>query len=119
MRTGEYPTYVDTTKVDEGGTISASNKGKVGDVTSTPNFTYTRPHRILKAVKTGDHAYKDGNASLDFDKIQDGKLTYRIALTPTSSDNGDLVITDVIPEGMTYVDGSASARFDDLSLIHI
>lgn len=113
MRTGEYPTYVDTTKVDEGGTISASNEGKVGGVTSTPNFTYTRPHRMLKAVKTGDHAYKDGNASLDFDKIQDGKLTYRIALTPTASDNGDLVITDVIPEGMTYVDGSASARFDD------
>ncbi len=113
MRTGEYRTYVDTTKVDEGGTISASNEGKVGDVTSTPSFTYTRPHRMLKAVKTGDHAYADGNASLDFDKIQDGKLTYRIALTPTASDNGDLVITDVIPEGMTYVDGSASARFDD------
>lgn len=113
MRTGEYPTYVDTTKVDEGGTISASNEGKVGDVTSTPSFTYTRPHRMLKAVKTGDHAYTDGNASLDFDKIQDGKLTYRIALTPTASDNGDLVITDVIPEGMTYVDGSVSARFNE------
>ena len=113
MRTGEYPTYVDTTKVDEGGTISASNEGKVGDVKSTPSFTYTRPHRMLKAVKTGDHAYTDGNASLDFDKIQDGKLTYRIALTPTASDNGDLVITDVIPEGMTYVDGSVSARFDE------
>lgn len=113
MRTGEYPTYVDTTKVDEGGTISASNEGKVGDVKSTPSFTYTRPHRMLKAVKTGDHAYTDGNASLDFDKIQDGKLTYRIALTPTASDNGDLVITDVIPEGMTYVDGSVSARFNE------
>jgi uncharacterized repeat protein (TIGR01451 family)/LPXTG-motif cell wall-anchored protein len=112
MRTGEYPTYVDTTKVDEGGTISASNEGKVGDATSTPSFTYTRPHRMLKAVKTGDHAYKDGKASLDFDKIQDGKLAYRIALTTDSSDDGkDIVVTDTLPSGMTYVDGSLKAAF--------
>lgn len=114
MVTGEYPTYLDTTKVGEGASITAGNEGKVGDATSKPTFTYTRPHRILKAVKTGEHDYKDGNTTLDFGKIQDGKMTYRIALTTDSSDDGkDIVVTDTLPGGMTYVDGSATARFDE------
>lgn len=114
MVTGEYPTYLDTTKVGEGESITASNEGKVGDAKSKPTFTYTRPHRILKAVKTGDHAYASGDAALDFDKIQGGKMTYRIALTTDSSDDGkDIVVTDTLPNGMAYVDGSATARFDE------
>jgi uncharacterized repeat protein (TIGR01451 family) len=114
MVTGEYPTYLDTTKVGEGASITAGNEGKVGDATSKPTFTYTRPHRILKAVKTGEHDYKDGNTTLDFGKIQDGKMTYRIALTTNPSDDGkNLVVTDTLPNGMTYVDGSATARFDE------
>lgn len=114
MRTGEYPTYLDTTKVGEGASITALNKGKAGVSSVTSNFTYTRPHRILKAVRTGEHTYTSSDATLDFGNIQDGKLTYRIALTTESSDNGeDIVVTDVLPGGMTYVDGSATARFDE------
>ncbi|MEE8674692.1 hypothetical protein [Tractidigestivibacter scatoligenes] len=114
MRTGEYPTYLDTTKVGEGASITAMNKGKVGESSATSNFTYTRPHRILKAVGTGEHTYASGDATLDFDKIQDGKITYRIALTTEPSDNGrDIVVTDTLPRGMAYVDGSVTARFDE------
>ncbi len=116
--TGEYPTYMDTTKVNEGATITVKNEGKVGNATSTPGFTYKRPYRILKEVKTksdpNDHNYAPGDTTLDFNNIQDGQMTYRIALTTNSSDNGkDIVVTDTLPNGMTYVGGSVSARFDE------
>ena len=116
--TGEYPTYMDTTKVDEGATITVKNEGKVGNATSTPGFTYKRPYRILKEVKTksdpNDHNYAPGDTTLDFNNIQDGQMTYRIALRTNRSDNGrDLVVTDTLPNGMTYVDGSVSARLDE------
>ena len=115
--TGEYPTYLDTTKVGEGETITASNEGRVGNATSKPTFNYSRPYRILKEVKmksdTNDH-YAPGDTTLDFNNIQDGQMTYRIALTTNSSDNGkDLVVTDTLPNGMTYVDGSVSAKFNE------
>ncbi|MDD6693973.1 MAG: hypothetical protein PUE38_06375 [Olsenella sp.] len=116
--TGEYPTYMDTTKVDEGATITVKNEGKVGNATSTPGFTYKRPYRILKEVKTksdpNDHNYAPGDTTLDFNNLQDGQMTYRIALRTNRSDNGrDLVVTDTLPNGMTYVDGSVSARLDE------
>ena len=115
--TGEYPTYMDTTKVGEGETITASNEGRVGNATSKPTFNYSRPYRILKEVKmksdTNDH-YAPGDTTLDFNNIQDGQMTYRIALTTNSSDNGkDIVVTDTLPNGMTYVDGSVSAKFNE------
>ncbi|MGN8688906.1 hypothetical protein ACTND8_03245 [Atopobiaceae bacterium HCP3S3_F7] len=114
MRTGEYPTYLDTTKVGEGASITAFNKGKVGVSSVTSNFIYTRPHRILKEVRTGEHTYASSDASLDFGNIQDGKLTYRITLTTNPSDDDkDLVVTDTLPNGMTYVDGSVSARLNE------
>ncbi len=116
--TGEYPTYMDTTKVDEGATITVKNEGKVGNATSTPGFTYKRPYRILKEVKTksdpNDHNYAPGDTTLDFNNIQDGQMTYRIALrTNPLDDDTDLVVTDTLPNGMTYVGGSVSATFDD------
>lgn len=118
MRTGEYPTYLDTTKVGEGETITADNEGRVGNATSKPTFNYSRPYRILKEVKTksdtNDHNYAPGDTTLDFNNLQDGQMTYRIALRTNPSDNGkDLVVTDTLPNGMTYVDGSVSARLDE------
>ena len=118
MRTGEYPTYLDTTKVGEGETITASNEGRVGNATSKPTFNYSRPYRILKEVKmksdTNDPKYAPGDTTLDFNNIQDGQMTYRIALRTNPSDNGtNLVVTDTLPNGMTYVDGSVSAKFNE------
>lgn len=113
MRTGEYPTYLDTTKVDEGASVTATNKGKVGNAASKPTFTYTRPHRILKAVKTGTNASAAGSHTFDFSDVEKngGTLTYRVSLTTEQSDEGDLVVTDTLPKGMTYVDGSVRAAF--------
>lgn len=116
--TCEYPTYLDTTKVGEGETITASNEGRVGNATSKPTFNYSRPYRILKEVKmksdTNDHNYAPGDTTLDFNNLQDGQMTYRIALTTNRSDDStNLVVTDTLPNGMTYVNGSVSARLDE------
>jgi uncharacterized repeat protein (TIGR01451 family) len=113
MRTGEYPTYLDTTKVGEGASVTATNEGRVGNVTSKPTFTYTRPHRILKAVKTGTNTSAAGSHTFDFSDVEKngGTLTYRVSLTTEQSDEGDLVVTDTLPKGMTYVDGSVRAAF--------
>ncbi|KUH57999.1 hypothetical protein AUL39_07160 [Tractidigestivibacter scatoligenes] len=112
MKIGAYPTYMDTTKVKEGESINAKNKGEIDNKESEPQVTYTRPHRILKSVKTGNNKAASGNKSFKLSEIKDGKLTYRINLaTDPSDDNTTITVTDTLPKGMTYVDDSIRAAF--------
>ncbi len=114
MQIGPYPTYMDTSKAAEGDTVAVSNKGSVGDASSEPEFTYTKPNRIQKEIKTGDHTYTKGDATLQLGNLQDGKMTYRISLSMEPADDGhDISVTDALPSGMTYVDGSVTARYGE------
>jgi uncharacterized repeat protein (TIGR01451 family)/LPXTG-motif cell wall-anchored protein len=114
MQIGPYPTYMDTSKAAEGETVAVSNEGKVGNASSEPEFTYTKPNRIQKEVKTGDHTYTKGDTTLQLGNLQDGKMTYRISLSMDPTDDGhDISVTDTLPSGMTYVDGSVTARYNE------
>lgn len=114
MQIGPYPTYMDTSKAAEGDTIAVSNEGSVGNASSEPEFTYTKPNRIQKEVKTGDHTYTKGDTTLQLGNLQDGKMTYRISLSMEPTDDGkDISVTDTLPSGMTYVEGSATARYNE------
>lgn len=112
MKIGAYPTYMDTSKVKEGETINAKNKGEIDKKGSEPQVTYTRPHRILKSVKTSNNEAVSGNKSFKLSEIKDGKLTYRINLAiDPSDDNTTITVTDTLPKGMSYVDDSIRAAF--------
>lgn len=114
MQIGPYPTFMDTSKAAEGDTIAVSNKGSALDASSESKFTYTKPNRIQKEVKTGDHTYAKDDATLQLGNLQDGKMTYRISLSMEPADDGqNISVTDTLPSGMTYVDGSVTARYNE------
>ena len=111
-----YKTHIDTTGAEEGSTWTVSNTGAVGeDKSSTDTYTFTNPKTFDKMVKTGSKdgadIFKSGNANVNYDDVN-GTLTYRLMLTTSENDNNkDIIITDTLPEGATYVDGSLYAKF--------
>lgn len=110
-----YKTHIDTTGAKEGATWIVSNTGAVGDRSSTDTYTFTNPKTFDKTVKTGSKdgadIFKSGNANVNYDDVN-GTLTYRLMLTTSANDNNkDIIITDTLPEGATYVDGSLYAKF--------
>lgn len=110
-----YKTHIDTTGAEEGSTWTVSNTGTVGGKSSTDTYTFTNPKTFDKMVKTGSKdgadIFKSGNANVNYDDVN-GTLTYRLMLTTSANDNNkDIIITDTLPEGATYVDGSLYAKF--------
>ena len=110
-----YETHIDTTGAQEGSTWTVDNTGAVGDKSSTDSYTFTNPKAFDKTVKTGSKdgvgIYKSGNANVNYDDVN-GTLTYRLMLSTSTDDNNkDIIITDTLPDGATYVDGSLYAKF--------
>ena len=110
-----YKTHIDTTGAKEGSTWTVSNTGAVGDRSSRDTYTFTNPKIFDKTIKTGSKdgadIFKSGNATVNYDDVN-GTLTYRLMLTTSANDNNnDIIITDTLPEGATYVDGSLYAKF--------
>ena len=110
-----YKTHIDTTGAKEGSAWTVSNTGAVGDRSSRDTYTFTNPKIFDKTIKTGSKdgadIFKSGNATVNYDDVN-GTLTYRLMLTTSANDNNkDIIITDTLPEGATYVDGSLYAKF--------
>lgn len=110
-----YKTHIDTTGAKEGSAWTVSNTGAVGDRSSRDTYTFTNPKIFDKTIKTGSKdgadIFKSGNATVNYDDVS-GTLTYRLMLTTSANDNNkDIIITDTLPEGATYVDGSLYAKF--------
>lgn len=110
-----YKTHIDTTGAKEGSAWTVSNTGAVGDRSSRDTYTFTNPKIFDKTIKMGSKdgadIFKSGNATVNYDDVN-GTLTYRLMLTTSANDNNkDIIITDTLPEGATYVDGSLYAKF--------
>lgn len=113
--TAEYTTKSDVSGAQGGTTWTIPNKAAIPDHTSEASHDLTIPRTFEKAVKVvGDYgavSYHTGSTTADLDKIK-GKIDYRLMLYTTAADDGKtLTITDTLPEGMKYVDGSVYARF--------
>lgn len=113
--TAEYTTKSDVSGAQGGTTWTIPNKAAIPDHTSEASHDLTVPRTFEKAVKVvGDYgavSYHTGSTTADLDKIK-GKIDYRLMLYTTAADDGTtLTVTDTLPEGMKYVDGSVYARF--------
>lgn len=113
--TAEYTTKSDVSGAQGGTTLTIPNKAAIPGHTSEASHDLTIPRTFEKAVKVvGDYgavSYHTGSTTADLDKIK-GKIDYRLMLYTTAADDGKtLTITDTLPEGMKYVDGSVYARF--------
>lgn len=114
-----YSTHANIGKVNPGETWTYKN---VGDFSSFNNeqiaergsdsHSYKKESKLVKkASLTGEAgSYQGANQTADFDKT-DGTIYYRILLTIPKGSTGKIDVTDILPKGMTYKDGSLKAAF--------
>lgn len=109
-----YPTVVDYSGMKEGETWRFANEASIPDHTTEASKDYTMPKTFTKqgGVKAdwGGMSYFEGSVSADWDKTG-GRLYYRLLLRTKPDQNGDLTVTDILPEGMKYVDGTVRGSF--------
>lgn len=114
LKTGTYSTTFDIRSMKEKDSWKVKNTGTVGDKSDDADYSYTKPERFLKQVKTGTQnsasVFQSGTTTVDYNAVN-GQLTYRLLLNTTRSDEGTLTIKDELPAGVKYVDGSIQARF--------
>ncbi len=110
-----YPTHMDSSSGTVGDTWTVTNTGAVADKTSTATYKTDLPKWLDKAVLNGKldggaDRYDSGATTLDYDKIN-GTLSYRLLLNTNMDDDGTITVTDVLPKGQEFIDGSVYARF--------
>lgn len=114
-----YSTHANIGKVSPGETWTYKN---VGDFSyfnneqiaerSSDSHSYKKDCKLVKqASLTGkDGSYQGADRTADFDET-DGTIYYRILLTIPKDSTGKIDVTDILPKGMTYEDGSLKAAF--------
>ena len=111
---GNYPTKVEMDSMVIGETWTMSNSGQVGELTSTPETSYTKPKPLEKAVfgkdQYGNTAYTSNSAALDYDE-QGGLLKYRLLWKNLDGTNDAVVIKDYLPAGMSLTENGVTALF--------
>ncbi|MDD7511828.1 MAG: Cna B-type domain-containing protein [Peptostreptococcaceae bacterium] len=112
---GIYKTYTDISAVDNGDTVKSVNSGRVKDLTKDAETTHkvSKNQRLEKGSfvsnVNGADIFKS-KSETDFDGSK-GRIRYRLMLTTKDSDNGDIVITDLLPKGTKFIPSSLKARF--------
>ena len=117
-----YTTTGVTTDVPEGNTVTFKNKGEIPNHQSEAEGTYNNPLRLQK-TSSGQGYLEAPNGYVNGDsiwnsfaenatvKVEDGdKIYYRLLLKPENNEY-DIVLTDTLPEGVKYVDGSGYALY--------
>lgn len=113
-----YSTYVDVSKVEPGNEIKIKNKANNAEA----NYTYTKPKehtKFEKGVSTnafGEWAAGDFKDKLDDVDYKESGRTLYYQLTLDTSDlteftENEYTVTDKLPAGLKYVEGSAQGAF--------
>lgn len=114
-----YSTHANIGKVNPGETWTYKNDGDFSDFNNeqiaergSDSHSYKKESKLVKkASLTGEAgSYQGANQTADFDKT-DGTIYYRILLTIPKGSTGKIDVTDILPKGMTYKDGSLKAAF--------
>ena len=110
-----YSTNLDTSHQIAGESWNFSNTGKKDDLEKVSTHSYSKPKPVVKqgGVKSeyGDRiTYQNGTVSADLEETN-GILYYRVLINTNLTDNEAINLTDIMPEGANYVDGSLQAAF--------
>lgn len=113
-----YSTNLDTSHQIAGESWKFSNTGKKGDLETVSTHDYLKPEPPRPVVKQGGVrsedgngiTYKNGTVSADLEETN-GILYYRVLINTSLTDNEAIHLTDIMPEGANYVDGSLQAAF--------
>ena len=112
-----YSTNLDTSHQIAGESWKFSNTGKKDDLEKVSTHSYSKPKPVVKQggvkSKYDDRiTYQNGTVSADLEKTN-GILYYRVLINTNLTDNEAIHLTDIIPEGAKYVEGSLQAAFYD------
>lgn len=112
-----YSTNLDTSHQIAGESWEFSNTGKKDDLEKVSTHSYSKPKPVVKqgGVKSeyDDRiTYQNGTVSADLEETN-GILYYRVLINTNLTDNDEIYLTDIMPEGANYVDGSLQAAFYD------
>ena len=115
LETGNYSTVVDLSDVAEGSTVTFQNKASISGHEDTAEFTTEKKNIVEKsaAVPNGGEIQNGSyqqNITTDYN-AENGIIWYRVLYRTSADENGDVILKDQIPQGMTYVEGSLTARY--------
>ena len=108
-----YSTILDTSNQTAGESWKFSNTGKKGDLKNDSTHSYSKPKPVVKQGGVRSEygiTYRNGTVSADLEETN-GILYYRVLINTNLNDNGEINLTDIMPEGAQYVDGSLQAAF--------
>ena len=109
-----YPTVADCSGMPGGETWTFRNDMNVpGQDTKEASNSYRKPKPIEKmaGIKNGEYSYGDRIVSYN-SQDWDGNLYYQLLVYPTDlTGSEEIVITDILPEGSTWLDDKWSAVF--------
>ncbi|NLJ18252.1 Cna B-type domain-containing protein [Globicatella sulfidifaciens] len=107
-----YRTHTDISTIKINGSITSVNTAVYEDLTKEASTTYIKKSDFVKEQRIGTSVFYDNNSTtIDLDE-SNGILEYRLRLkTSASHHNGDIVITDTLPEGASLVPESVKGRF--------
>lgn len=108
-----YSTIINVAQMNQGDTWKFTNSAAIPSHTAKAEHNYTIDNLIDKqnGIKhDGWMEYKDGTVNVDYDK-QNGILYYRLLIRTKASDNGEITLTDTLPEGATLVENSVTGAF--------
>ena len=123
-----YATNADTSSVPSGGTTTFTNTAKVKGIEKKVSVNYKKPVKIQKASSAEgalkppknnlwwetDYVYKGyANSRAEVKLGEDGYLYYRLILNLEEAQ--DVNLSDSLPIGTTYVEGSAFAAYCSLA----
>ena len=123
-----YATNADTSSVPSGGTTKFTNTAKVNGIEKHASVNYKKPVKIQKASSAEgaleppknnlwwetDYVYRGyANSKAEVKLGEDGYLYYRLILNLEEAQ--DVNLSDSLPIGTTYVEGSAFAAYCSLS----
>lgn len=112
-----YSTNLDTSHQIAGESWEFSNTGKKDDLEKVSTHSYSKPKPVVKQGGVRSEygngiTYKNGTVSADLEETN-GILYYRVLINTNLTDNDEIYLTDIMPEGANYVDGSLQAAFYD------
>lgn len=113
-----YSTILNTDGMKQDDTWKITNTAQIPGHTAKSDKDYTKENPIEKqsGVPTdgwpdnGWINYTNDQLNVDYDKTK-GILYYRILLRTKADDDGDITVTDTLPEGATFVENSLQGLF--------
>lgn len=108
-----YSTILGISEMNEGDTWKFTNNAAIPNHTAKADHNYTNDTPIEKqnGINHGGWMeYKDGAINVDYDDTN-GILYYRLLIHTKATDNGEITVTDTLPEGATLVENSVTGAF--------